>query len=85
MRTGIKETVKRVTYENGARVTTVEQVISRSDDCAKLGDLYYRMSDYYHRLDGEISDEERAAIEKDLVDVKAQIEVYSGYLDGYSE
>lgn len=83
MRNRIKETIKNISYENGARVTTVEQVISRADDSAKLGDLYYRMSDLYRRADGEINDDERVLIEKELAEVKAQIAVYTEYLNGY--
>ena len=83
MRNRIKETIKNISYENGARVATVEQVISRADDSAKLGDLYYRMSDLYRRADGEITDEEREVIEKELAEVKAQIAVYTEYLNGY--
>lgn len=83
MRNRIKETIKNISYENGARVATVEQVISRADDSAKLGDLYYRMSDLYRRADGEINDDERVLIEKELAEVKAQIAVYTEYLNGY--
>lgn len=83
MRNRIKETIKNISYENGARVTTVEQVISRADDSAKLGDLYYRMSDLYRRADGEINDDERVLIEKELAEVKEQIAVYTEYLNGY--
>ena len=79
----IKETIKDITYKNGARVTTVEQVVSRADDCVKLGELYYRMADYYRRIEQDITDEEREIISKDLGEVKAQISVYLGYLEGY--
>ena len=64
-------------------MATVEQVISRADDSAKLGDLYYRMSDLYRRADGEINDDERVLIEKELAEVKEQIAVYTEYLNGY--
>lgn len=83
MRNRIKETIKNISYENGARVATVEQVIRRADDSAKLGDLYYRMSDLYRRADGEINDDERVLIEKELAEVKEQIAVYTEYLNGY--
>lgn len=83
MRNRIKETIKNISYENGARVATVEQVISRADDSAKLGDLYYRMSDLYRRADGEINDDERVLIEKELAEVKEQIALYTEYLNGY--
>ena len=83
MRNRIKETIKNISYENGARVATVEQVISRADDSAKIGELYFRMSDLYRRADEEITDEERAVIEKELAEVKKQIAVYTEYLNGY--
>jgi hypothetical protein len=83
MRNRIKETIKNISYENGARVATVEQVISRADDSAKIGELYFRMSDLYRRSDEEITDEEREVIEKELAEVKAQIAVYTEYLNGY--
>ena len=83
MRNRIKETIKNISYENGARVATVEQVIRRADDSAKIGELYFRMSDLYRRSDEEITDEEREVIEKELAEVKAQIAVYTEYLNGY--
>lgn len=79
------ETVMNVVYENGARVATVEQVNSRSDDCAEIGNLYYRLSDYYRRLEQGITDEEREAIHRDIAEVKEKIDVYIGYLAGYGE
>lgn len=83
MRNRIKETIKNISYENGARVATVEQVISRADDSAKIGEFYFRMSDLYRSADEEITDEERAVIEKELAEVKEQIAVYTEYLNGY--
>ena len=80
-----KETIKSVNYENGARVAVVEQIISRADDCAEIGNLYYRLSDYYRRLEQDITDEEKEMIRRDIENVKEQIIVYSGYLDGYGE
>ncbi len=77
------ETVKGVSYNGGQRVAVVEQKVSRADDVAHLGELYFRMSDFYRRLDMEISDEERKLILADLAEVAAEIEEYRGYLDGY--
>lgn len=81
----VVETTKNVTYTNGSRVATIEQVISRADDCAHIGQLYYRLSDIYRRLEMEIPDTERVALEKDLKTVKSEIETYVGYLEGYDE
>lgn len=83
MRNRIKETIKKVSYENGTRVAMLEQVISRADDCSKIGELYFRMSDLYRRAEEEITEEERNMIEKELAEVKAQILVYTEYLNGY--
>lgn len=77
------EVVKDVSYSGGQRVAVVEQKVSRADDAAYLGGLYYRMSDFYRRLDMEIPEEERALILADLAEVEAEIEEYRGYLDGY--
>lgn len=79
----INETIKNVTYNRGTRVATVEQVISRADDCAHVGELYFRMSDIYRRLDMEISDEERTALETDLVTLNEELTTYLDYLNGY--
>ena len=77
------ETIKDISYQNGRRVAMVEQVISRADDCAKMGELYLRMSDLYRRMEDDITEEERAAIAEDLKSIKAEMAVYTGYLEGY--
>lgn len=77
------ETIKDISYQNGRRVAMVEQVISRADDCAKMGELYFRMSDLYRRMEDDITEEERAAIAEDLKSIKAEMAVYTGYLEGY--
>lgn len=85
MRNGIKESIKDITYKNGARVTTVEKVITKADDCAEIGNLYYRLSDLYHRSNADITDEERAVIEKETAEIKAKIVEFAKYLDGYEK
>lgn len=86
MRRTIKETIRNISYENGTRVEVVEKVISRADDCAKVGELYFRMSDLYRRLENnEINADEREVIAKELDEVKDQIWTYTGYLDGYGK
>lgn len=77
------ETVKTVTYENGTRISTVERVVTRADDCEQLGNLYFRLSDIYRRLDTCGTDAERAALEADKAVILADIEIYAGYLNGY--
>jgi len=77
------ETVKTVTYENGTRISTVERVVTRADDCEQLGNLYFRLSDIYRRLDTCGTDAERAALEADKAVILADIETYAGYLNGY--
>lgn len=82
----ITETIKNVSYTNGNRIATVEQKISRADDCEKIGTLYFRMSDIYRRLDVEnITDGEREMLIKELEDTKKELDVYLGYLSGYSD
>jgi len=81
----LKEMVKNVSYSGGNRTAVVEKVVSRADDAAYLGNLYYRLSDFYRRLEMEITDEERALIQRDLADVLAEITEYRGYLDGYTD
>lgn len=77
------ETVKAVTYENGTRISTVERVVTRADDAEQLGNLYFRLSDIYRRLDSCETDTERAALEADKAVILAEIETYAGYLNGY--
>lgn len=77
------ETVKGVSYSGSQRVAVVEQKVSRADDAAHLGELYFRMSDFYRRLDMEIPEDERVLILADLAEVEAEIEEYCGYLNGY--
>ncbi|MBQ7982260.1 MAG: hypothetical protein IJ302_01720 [Clostridia bacterium] len=77
------ETVKTVTYENGTRISTVERVVTRADDCEQLGNLYFRLSDIYRRLDACGTDAERAALEADKAVILTEIETYVGYLNGY--
>lgn len=80
------ETVTNVVYANGVRVATLEQVNTRADDCAAVGALYYRLSDIYRRLETDGIDEtERTALETDLAQVKAELSVALGYLEGYGE
>lgn len=82
----ITETVKNVSYTNGRRIATIEQNISRSDDCEHIGTLYYRLSDIYRRMDNnDISTEEQEALEKDIIAVKEELNTYLGYLSGYSD
>lgn len=86
----IAETVKNVTYTNGTRIATVEQTVSRADDAEKLGNLYFRLSDIYRRLDDEgIAESERLALKldlgKDLGKVEEEIKEYIGYLEGYGD
>ena len=40
MKNTVTETIKSVNYSNGSRIATIEQVISRADDCAEIGNLY---------------------------------------------
>ena len=80
------ETVKNVVYTNGVRVSTVERIVTRANDCEELGNLYFRLSDIYRRLEAEgIADEERDALNLDLAEILAKIAEYRGYLDGYTE
>ena len=82
----ITETIKAVTYEKGSRVAVIEQKISRADDCEELGNLYFRLSDIYRRLDMEgIAESERKALLSDRADLTAKIMEYRGYLEGYAE
>ena len=79
------ETVKNVTYSGGSRIATVEQTCTRADDAEKLGNLYFRLSDLYRRIDANPapSENELTALNKDLEVVLADIETYKGYLAGY--
>ena len=77
------ETVKTVTYENGTRISTVERVVTRADDAEQLGNLYFRLSDIYRRLDNCTDENERAALETDKAAILAEAETYTGYLNGY--
>lgn len=77
------ETIKNIAYEGGNRIATVEQVVTKADDYAEVGNLYYRMADLYRRMDMDISDEERAAVEKDMKLVREELDKYLGYLEGY--
>ena len=77
------ETTKGVVYNAGRRVATIERVCTRSDDCADVGRLYYRLSDIYRRLEGEISEGEREALEADLAQVNSELRTALSYLDGY--
>lgn len=82
----ITETIKAITYEKGSRVAVIEQKISRADDCEELGNLYFRLSDIYRRLDMEgIAESEREALLSDRADLTAKIMEYRGYLEGYAE
>lgn len=85
MKNTVTETIKSVNYSNGSRIATIEQVISRADDCAEIGNLYYRLSDYYRSFELTGTNEEREAILKDIAEVKEKIEIYTSYLAGYSE
>lgn len=79
----ITETVKTVTYEKGTRISTVERVITRADDAEQLGNLYFRLSDIYRRLDNCTDETECTALEADKAAILAEIETYAGYLNGY--
>lgn len=82
----ITETVKTVTYEKGTRISTVERVITRADDAEQLGNLYFRLSDIYRRLDDEgIADSEKLTLKLDLGKVEEEIKEYIGYLEGYGD
>ncbi len=81
----IVETTKNVTYANGSRVATIEQVITRADDYAKMGELYFRLADLWRRLeDDKTTEEERVYLEKDLEKVQAELAVQEGYVAGYN-
>lgn len=80
----IVETTKNVTYSGSNRIATIEQTITRADDCEKLGSLYYRLSDMYRRLGQEIPADERTALEADRVKILSEIETYTEYLNGYT-
>lgn len=86
MKRGV-ETVKSIEYTAGRRVATVEQVVSRADDCEEMGNLYFRLSDLYRRLDNleDGMDNERAALIGDIADVRSRIAEYEGYLRGYTD
>lgn len=82
----ITETVKNVSYINGKRIATIEQDISRADDYEKVGMLYLRMADIYRRLDvSDIPDREKEMLGNELEGVKKELDVYLGYLSGYSD
>lgn len=86
MRRGM-ETVKSVTYAAGRRVATVEQVVSRAEDCEEMGNLYFRLSDLYRRLEdfGDGAESERTAILDDISAVREKIKEFDGYLKGYRD
>lgn len=80
------ETIKNVAYGKGVRVSTVERVVTRADDCEEIGNLYFRLSDIYRRLDMEgITEAERETLMSDRADLIAKITEYHGYLEGYDE
>ena len=76
------ETIKNVAYGKGVRVSTVD----RADDCEEIGNLYFRLSDIYRRLETEgITEAERETLMSDRADLTAKIMEYRGYLEGYDE
>lgn len=75
--------VKSVEYKNCKRIATLTQTVSRADDCEELGNLYFRLSDIYRRLDNCTDETERAALDADKSVMLTDIETYSGYLAGY--
>lgn len=79
------ETIKDIRYDAGSRIATVEQVVTKADDYAEVGNLYFRLSDLYRRLETDIDEGERAALEKDLAAVRLELDKYLGYLEGYDE
>lgn len=81
------ETTKKVEFAGHQRTATVERVITRADDCAHIGELFFRLSDIYRRLDMAegVSDIERTELLKELGAVTAEIDEYRGYLGGYAE
>lgn len=79
------ETIKDIRYDAGSRIATVEQVVTKADDYAEVGNLYFRLSDLYRRLEADIDEGERTALEKDLTAVRLELDKYLGYLEGYDE
>lgn len=79
------ETIKDIRYDAGSRIATVEQVVTKADDYAEVGNLYFRLSDLYRRLEADIDEGELAALEKDMATVRLELEKYLGYLEGYDE
>lgn len=75
--------VKSVTYVNGRRIATLEETVTRADDCEELGNLYFRLSDIYRRLETETSSDMQSALASDRDTIKTKISAYTGYLAGY--
>lgn len=82
----IKETVKSVEYNGVSRVATVEQTISRTNDCEYIGNLYFRMADAYRVIDNqERTDAEKTQARTNLANLQAELEEYLVYLSGYTD
>ncbi len=79
------ETVKNVTYAGTTRVATVERTVTRSEDLEQLGNLYFRLSDIYRRIDAAVKPgtDELVALNADKARIQSEIETYKGYLAGY--
>lgn len=72
-----------VEYKNSKRVATLAQTVSRSDDCEELGNLYFRLSDIYRRLDTETDTDAQTALLSDRDAIITQINTFTEYLSGY--
>ena len=82
----IKETVKSVEYNGVSRIATVEQTISRTNDCEYIGNLYFRMADAYRVIDNqERTDAEKTQARTNLATLQAELEEYLVYLSGYTD
>lgn len=75
--------VKSVEYKNRMRIATLTQTVSRADDCEELGNLYFRLSDIYRRLEAEEGADMQTALLADRDAVLLQIQTFTGYLAGY--
>ncbi|MGN1410284.1 MAG: hypothetical protein ACI4XJ_08915 [Eubacteriales bacterium] len=75
--------VKSVEYKNSKRVATLTQTVSRADDCEELGNLYFRLSDIYRRLDMETDTDIQTALLSDRDAIITQINTFTEYLAGY--
>lgn len=78
-------TTKAVTWKNGKRVETIEQALSKFEDFAKMGDLYYRLADFWRMMEREDAPEEDKVLwRKEIAALEEQIQTQGEYLAGYA-